>query len=337
MPLAAVPLDSHPRIIVDWLEFSVICSPYNLAQVSHVKRAWDTRRNTEDSDFEGDSSTTEDAFLESVFEEIRLREEMLNGAYPFGLSDSGEEFFLKADLTPGGVSYLFCLFFSHVGKDEVLDGTLLPNVTFRERDLFQVCSTLAAAGAVSGSSIAFGFPRPDGSNFLDKLREVYQLFGEGKVREHPLPGATSSPKDDGVDVIAWSPNPDNSPGKYYLMGQVASGGNWPGKSLKGVVEKFHDTWFEVKPASTPNPSLFIPFHISAVGDESLDDTLLVLTYQFGSVFYRLRIPKLIDKGFAIFQENLHTIERTNEFEHVEAWVMATCEAYKNRGRELEAA
>ena len=330
MLLAPLPLDAHPRVIVDWLELSVICSEFNQAQISDLQRIWDTHRNTEDTDFEGNSQDTEDLFRESIDEEIRIRMNALGDAYPFDYSDTGEEFFLKEQLTEGATAYLYCLFMSHPDKDQVISGEIVPEIDNCVRDLFQICSTIAAAGEVIGSAISFGYPRADHTGFLTKLRETYALFGEGAVREQTLPGVTRSPKDDGVDVIAWSHSNDNASGKYYLLGQVASGRDWPGKSLLGILPKFHENWFEVRPVSTPNPSIFIPFHIPPIADESLEERMRSLTLEFGMVFYRLRIPLLINKGLESASAQNRRVERVSDFNKITTWVNNTCAMFRIR-------
>lgn len=328
MPLAPLPLDAHPRVIVDWLELSVICSEFKQTQISDLQRIWDTHRNTEDTDFEGNSQDTEDYFRESIDEEIRVRLNALGDAYPFDYSETGEELLLKDQLTNGATVYLYCLFMSHPDKDEVISGAVVPEIDNSVRDLFQICSTIAAAGEVNGSSVSFGHPREDHTGFLTKLRQTYALIGEGAVREQALPGVTRSPKDDGIDVIAWSHSNDHAPGKYYLLGQVASGRNWPGKSLLGILGKFHENWFEVRPVSTPNPSIFIPFHIPPIADEALEERMRSLTLEFGKVFYRLRIPLLINKGFESAGIQSHLVERVAEFNKITTWVDHTCAMYR---------
>lgn len=330
MPLALLPLEAHPRVIVDWVEIACIVSDFRTYNLSDLARVWDVRKNTEESDFESIEDATEDSFLESVSEEIRFRLECLEDSYPFELSDA-DELILRDDLSDGAVAYLFCLFMSHPDKDEVINGAVLPVIDNRVRDLFQVCSTVAAAGHVSGNSISFGFPRPDGTGFLEKLRETYRLFGEGTVRERQLPGTPRNPKDDGVDIIAWQPSVDNAPGKFYFLGQVASGNNWPGKSMLSILDKFHESWFEVRPASLPNPSIFIPFHLRPIDDEELNDTIRARTVEFGTVFYRLRIPKLVDKGIAAANAGF-CVERTDEMAQVADWVNSTADAFRAGGR-----
>jgi len=327
MPLAPLPLDAHPRVIVDWLELSVICSKFNQTQISDLQRIWDTHRNTEDTDFEGNSQDTEDFFRESIDEEIRVRLDALGEAYPFDYSETGEELLLKGQLTNGATAYLYCLFMSHPDKDEVVSGKVF-EIDDTVRDLFQICSTIAAAGEVDGSAVSFGSPRADHSGFLKKLRETYALFGEGKVREQTLPGVTRSPKDDGIDVIAWTHSNDNAPGKYYLLGQVASGRNWMGKSILGILERFHGRWFEIKPASIAHPSIFIPFHISPISDETLNERISCLTIEFGTVFYRLRIPLLINKGFESASIQDRVVERVADFNKITTWVNHTCTMYR---------
>lgn len=330
MPLAPLPLDAHPRVIVDWLELSVICSEFHQTPISDLQRIWDTRRNSEDTDFEGNSQNTEDSFRESIDEEIRVRLNALRDAYPFDYSITGEELLLKDSLTNGATAYLYCLFMSHPDKDEVISGTVVPEIDNSVRDLFQICSTIAAAGEVNGSAVSFGHPRADHSGFLSKLRETYKLLGEGVVRKQTLPGVTRSPKDDGIDVIAWSHSNDNAPGKYYLLGQVATGRDWPGKSLLGILDKFHENWFEIRPVSTPNPSIFIPFHIPPVADETLEERMRSLTLEFGKVFYRLRIPLLINKGFESANIQNRFVERIADFNQITTWVNHTCELFHTR-------
>ena len=330
MLLAPLPLDAHPRVIVDWLELLVICSEFNRAQISDLQRIWDTHRNTEDTDFEGNAQDTEDSFRESIDEEIRIRLDALGEAYPFDYSDSGEEFFLKEHLTSGATAYLYCLFMSHPDKDEVISGNVVPEIDNTVRDLFQICSTIAAAGEVDGSAVSFGFPRADHTGFLTKLRETYVRLGEGKVREQTLPGVTRNPKDDGVDVIAWSHSNDNAPGKYYLLGQVATGRDWPGKSLLGILNKFHENWFEIRPVSIPNPSIFIPFNIPPVADETLHERMRGLTLEFGMVFYRLRIPVLINKGLESAKSHNRYVERITDFNKITTWVDHTRGMFRAR-------
>jgi len=332
MPLAQLPLDCDVHVIADWFEFYVLKSEYRTASFHDIQRMWDRRRNTEDTTPDGrrDNSAARDGdeqFLEMVLSEIRERISCLGASYPFEFNASEEMLQLKDESQVGHSVYLFCLLLSNAKKAEIFELDIFSyELTNAVRDLFQACSTWAAASVVGGSACSFGFPRPDGSNFLDKLREVYARFGEGKVRDEPLPGVSSSPKDEGIDVIAWSHRPDDAAGRPYILGQVATGGNWPSKSVVEYIRPLHENWFSEIPPSMASAALFIPYCIPLTGDATRKQQIDILTRRYGYVYYRYIIPTLASKGCEL-AENDHSlsIERTDEIKNIRSWVDDTLE------------
>jgi hypothetical protein len=324
MPLAQLPLDCDPHVIADWFEFYVLCSPFSFGKLRILQREWDKRKNSEDANPEGrevDDAAADEIFLD-IIQQFSLRLELLGDGYPFKFSDNGEELTIKDELTTGGILYLFCLFLSSANNGEIFELEKFSyELSNRTRDLFQACATWAAAAVVNGPAVAFGFPRPDGTPFLTKLRECYGIFGEGQVRENPLPGVSTNPKDEGIDVVAWTPRMDKAAGTQYMLGQVASGANWPGKSVREYFRPFHENWFSEIPASDPTAALFIPFCISLVGDATLQQQINILTKRYGSVHYRYTIPRLAQAGLelAIANDQL-TIERVADMPEIKAWV-----------------
>lgn len=130
-------------------------------------------------------------------------------------------------------------------------------------------------------------------------------------------------KDDGVDVIAWADRPDGMPGKIYLLGQVASGEDWPNKSILSKISAFHSVWFSnPRPASTPIPSMFMPFCIQpTTAGEAIEDRMLYLTHNFGCFYYRHVIPPLARKGLEIARNGSRTIvQRENDVSRIVEWV-----------------
>ncbi|WP_143135097.1 hypothetical protein [Burkholderia ubonensis] len=323
MALSSLPLDGDVQVVVDWLEFKVIASEYFSFSVSELQRIFDTRRNTEDSDFEEKSSEEED-FYQSVMNEIAHRIKCLSTSYPFALSDSGGSLELKKKPNEGMYAYMLCLLLSHTKQGEVFNGEYLPDITNRVRDYFQACSTLALAAVVSGNAFSFGFPRPDNSGFLAKLQLIYRRFGEGGVVTKIPRGASRSPKDEQIDVIGWQDRPDGAAGKHYVLGQVASGNDWPGKSIKGgPIDRFHRTWFNAPGiASQHSAALFIPCCIRANRGETANDKLLVLTSEFGDIYHRHVLPRLVLKGFRLGHRlaGRVTIERTDDYPEIVDWV-----------------
>jgi hypothetical protein len=337
MALKSPELKAPPHLLCDWVELKALSSPSGRFRISSLARLWDISRETEGSDPEGrmraeDDTETEgvgggdeDAFLSSILDEISERSDALGASYPFSISGSGTTLQVVGPPCVGGYIYIFCLLLSHASNSDVLDGTWLPNVNNRVRDLFQACSTVAAAAKVDGCAISFGWPRPNGNpSFLKRLKEVYEIFGEGVVVDKPRPGVSPAIKDEEIDVIAWTPTHDNAPGTFYMLGQVASGNNWMAKSVKGPpIENFHRNWFQPPPASQPIPSMFIPHSTPPVErGGTRRERLDVLTGVFGIIFDRLRLPRLADEGFilAAAMKNELTIERTEDLIDVANWV-----------------
>lgn len=322
MALANLPLEADVQVIVDWLEYKVLSSEYSTVAVSDLQRLWDTRRNAEDFDFEN-SDTQEVDFAQNIFTEITKRINELAENYPFVFSDSGESLELNSVLNEGSYVYLFCLLLSHVSKGEVLNGDYLPTINNDIRDLFQACATIAAAGEVNGHSYSFGFPRPDNSGFLDKLKIIYARFAEGRVVDTVPQGASPRTKDDQIDVIAWRDRNDGAAGKIYLLGQVASGNNWPDKSIKGgPIDRFHGTWFSnPKVSSQPMAALFIPYCVLPENGNDVRDRLNILTLEFGNIHYRNTLPSLFQKGLDLARSNATlAIERVTDVPRIIQWV-----------------
>ena len=343
MVLNVPPLKASPVTVADWIELATVANPRGMYALSGLKRFWDTHRQSEGTDPEGQSRREDhtdeqgvgggddDAFLDTITDELADRYRALDGSYPFEIAANGLRLTLNEQLNSGQAIYLFCLLLSNCKKGDVLDGSWLPPINHRVRDLFQACSTVAAAGEVNGYAISFGWPRPnDNPAFLTKLQEVYKLFGEGRPRLAPLPGASTMVKDEEIDVIAWKPTKDHAAGTIYLLGQVASGDNWECKSIKGgPIDYFHRTWFDPPPASDPIASIFIP-HVVPPGDGGTRrDKMDLWTAKYGTILYRLRIPLLAMQGLTFAKQNTEwLIERIGDIKAIETWVTEQVDALR---------
>jgi hypothetical protein len=330
MYLAQIPLSEDPHVVVDWIEILTVAAPFKETPIPAIQRMWDTRKNTEDTSPDGkdsgyDNENSDEVFIESIYQEIRDRQKFLGDAYPFFFSDSGETLLLAPDQTVGRTVYLFCLFLSNADNDCIFDSGNIPYVLdYKVRDWFQACSTWAAAGVTKGSAYTFGFPRPDGSGFLDKLRQIYLAFGEGEVVTAPRPGVSTNPKDEGIDVIAWSHRLDGAPGKQYILGQIASGRNWRDKSVTEFVKPLHSNWFSRVPASDHTAAIFIPFCIEKInGATSLAEQLHILTPKFGHIYYRYVLPKYACEGFNADSSSGTYVDRKEDIQHISNWVLQT--------------
>jgi|GEM_PF-614570 len=347
MSLNNPPLKERPEIISDWVELRTLADTNGEFRLSRLMRYWDTQRENEGSDSEGNQTEEDntdengvsggdaDKFLDAITDELGERLDHLGESYPFEFSADGNKFQLKSDLAIGQVTYIFCLLFEHHAKGDLWTGHWLPEINHAVRDLFQACSTLAAAGKIQGCAISFGWPRPDNNPpFLVKLKDVYAKFGEGLPRNEPLPGAAPMVKDEEIDVIAWQPRPDKTPGTFYLLGQVASGDNWFGKTIKGgPIDYFHQTWFSTIPPSAPVPAIFIPHAVPPIGEGNRKERMAVLTARFGIIFDRMLLPTMTQAGFDLAQEKRNGIyiERVDDTDKVMSWVDAQVAALRNAG------
>jgi hypothetical protein len=337
MPLKPPPLKSAPHLVCDWIELKTLASPTGQFRIGSLKRLWDTSRESEgtdpeglderesDTDQEGVNGGDEDAYIDSIIEEIGDRVDALGDNYPFRL-DVGNKLSVLEPGSDGGYGYLFCLFLTHANGRELLDASWRPAVDNRIRDLFQACSTVAAAGEVRGCAISFGWPRPDENlPFLMRLRQVYALFGEGVVVQSPRKGVSPCPKDEEIDVIAWRPRADRAAGTEYLLGQVASGDNWESKPIVGgPIAAFHRNWFEPPPASVAKASIFIPHAVPPATDKGTRrERMDAVTVKFGIIIDRLRLPRLMQEGLDLADQSQQglMIERVGDLPLVKIWVL----------------
>lgn len=335
MALTSAPIKAPPTTLCDWAELKALSQRSGQFRLNDLRRLWDKSREREETDPEGLSvreedtdldaiaGSDEDRFFDSIEGEIGERIDALGNNYPFRIL-SGSRLSVVGPPTEGGFMYLFCLFLSYANGKELLDGNWAPRIDNGVRDLFQACSTLAAAAEVNGCGISFGWPRPGNEPFLEKLKQVYEMFGEGRVVDAPRPGVSPYVKDEEIDVIAWRPRADRAAGTVYLLGQVASGENWEGKSIKGgPIDSFHQNWFTRLPPSMAMPAIFIPHAVPPVQmSGTRRERLEAITARFGTVFDRLRLPVATQDGLNLHRAKrpgIH-IERVEHIADIGHWV-----------------
>ncbi|QJT10214.1 hypothetical protein [Oceanidesulfovibrio marinus] len=303
--------------LVDWMEFRAILHHYNECALDEL---WESMGIAEDTyqdaleNLDPDDVTAicnEDTEREQVLGRIEreidrrveaLRIDSTHSAYPFKLEDSALQFELNSTI-PGQLSYLLCLRLS-LAMSNVLDTDQVPAIkNSLERNLFQHCANLAAAGYLGGKTYAFGWPRPDKTGLLDALRALEKEMGsEGVVRHMAPKGAPTRPKDDQVDVVAWIPHHDGPGCALTLWGQVASGLDWEEKPLStDRIERFRGRWYKEAPCLKPIRAMFVPFSLfDDVYDQDPSHYLAALfdhTREYGIIFHRYRIPLCVQKAF----------------------------------------
>jgi hypothetical protein len=105
----------------------------------------------------------------------------------------------------------------------------------------------------------------------------------------------------------------------YFLGQAASGANWIEKSLKGVAELFHGTWFSQQPASQATVGTIIPFFLPTSADAGdhqeqaeVEGQLRREALRHGTVIFRHRVARYVERAVEIVAQGIGPIERIAE-------------------------
>jgi hypothetical protein len=323
----SVPDDTvHRTKVADWLELKAICSADGRVSFSTLASATAIGEEEQNQDI-AEEDQEEDELILMAQAEIERRLANIGDDYPFRIDAKGRSLQFVMTVSNAGSVYLFCLFLSHAADHTIVPKALAPDVTNKVRDLFQACATIAAGGYIQGPSMSFGFPRPDGKDFLKALRKVYRLFGDGKPCTKPRKASSKNVKDNGIDIIAWQRSIDNLPAMHYLIGQVASGNDWVDKSVKPDRKHFHEYWFTHKPGSQAEDAMFMPFGLEPENwkgekdyDDLLKDHMQSIAYRYGNLFYRDRVTKHLAHGLQLIAAGEKHIQRSGEIAEVIKWV-----------------
>lgn len=279
----------------------------------------------------------------NVDEEMRNREEIVSTAvahlltraqvlgddYPFQIDDKGLVVrFGGGKLTCGQAAYINALILSHLSScSAILSGSEVyptPTEIRYLREYFQYFATAALAAEICGAAWSFGWPRPDRSEFHDKMQEIWGVLKDGIVS--PMRGAPRAPKDDQVDIFAARVHDDGLPGFLMAAAQVATGANWKDKSLRGhIAGAFQSRWFSEQPVTHILCYHIVPFDRGE--DEFFDDVRIL-----GNVLHRLRVPKRVGQAQQLFEAGT-CIEAFPELEEAITWLSG----YANRTEQHDAA
>ena len=306
----------------DFLELSAFFSTDGFVRTSDVANEVSIGSNEEAVSIDDEMRDGTEEIVSVVVQRIEARNEVLGSVYPFMLDSNGDILTFEAvgDCLGRG-AYILSLVLSNLRTPLLAGSPLMPNDSeiVSLRRLFQHMSTAALAAEVQGVAWSFGSPRPDGSSFLDKLKEIWVTVNDGTVGRNL--GAPDRPQDDKIDVFAARLHPDRLPGFLFAVAQVATGSNWAEKSLIGHLDAFKRRWFVKAPVTRFIPYMIIPF--------ALDDlTLLDHVVFLGNILHRLRVPLRVSEAQELVEAGVK-IEAYNELQRVVEWVVS----YRDRGRE----
>ena len=257
-----------------------------------------------------------EAIATGAMDRMASRKRVLSTSYPFQFDDQGNLIsFAVKEMDLGQTAYLVSLILSNLRALTPILGDSATHPSDQEvrelRQYFQYFATAAVAGEIGGSAWSFGFPRPDGTGFMEKLAEIWTVLKDGTVKADPT--APAAPKDDQVDVFAWREQKDGLPGFLLVAAQVATGKDWKAKSIKSHVARvFATRWFERPPVTEMVAYHVIPF---ARPDEKFRDDVLVV----GNVLHRLRVPRRVTETASLARKGVK-IEALDELQAATEWV-----------------
>ena len=326
MPLY-LPIDavSGPSIDVDlaadFLELTAFFADDSTVLTSELANAATLGAAEDHGDLQGEMQEGEEEIVSSAVNRIETRQDALDSAYPFRLDSDGNLLWYEMDDESfGQAAYILSLVLSNLRAfTPMLDGSgLHPDCAEvgKLREYFQYFATAALAAEIQGVAWSFGFPRPDQSGFLEKLKQIWAKLGDGMVE--PQIGAPDQPKDDRIDVFAARPHPDGLPGFPLAAAQVATGRNAREKSIKGHLGVFKGRWFGTPPVTDFIAYMIFPF---ATADYQFVDDVRVM----GNVLHRLRVPRRVAEAARLVEAGVG-IEGYDQLVEAACWVTD----YRNR-------
>ena len=309
-------------LAADYLELEAFFSADSTVATSDLANTASIAAAEDHIDLEDEIDNGEEELVSGTVSRLELRARVVGRSYPFLLDDSGD--ILTCTLNHeslGQAAYALSLVLSNLESlSPILSGSPLhpaDDEVRRLREYFQYFATAALAAEVSGDAWSFGFPRPDHSPFIEKLKQVWSVLFDGRVATQI--GAPAQPKDDQVDVFAARLHRDLLPGFPLAAAQVATGKNPAQKSLKGHLSAFKSRWFATQPVTEFIAYMIVPF---AMEESRFVDSVRTM----GNVLHRLRVPRRVAEANQLVT-NGRTIEGYERLSDAARWVAE----YRSRG------
>lgn len=305
-------------LLVDWLEFAAYYEEERHINPLELVEQLDIDTEGEDPDIEA-SDVYRDDLISQIGDEIDIRIRALAESYPFRLDrDTGFFWFEPLDAhAEAQCTYLFSLILSHSNESDILVKEAMPSDSELRaaRDLFQACATVAAAGRVRGHAFSIGWPRQGATDLLTALQSAWAHFNDGELHTVPPPSIPKTAKDDGIDILAFPIEPDGGRTGYFVVGQVASGHNWIGKSAGPVARMFVREWFHIPPVARAAPMTFIPFRLPL----DMNDTRRFFD-DHEYIVHRTRLSSFAAAGLQLARDRTAFVDRSDDLAIVVDWV-----------------
>jgi len=315
-PIDAPTLELGIDDLVDWLELSAIFSPFGLSRTDALLGSLLEQQNTVEVDTSdiGEVDSSKERLIEEIENEIELRRSNIGDAYPFELSDGGEELTLVADWRDVKYAfYLVCLVTTHVTGSAILArppvGALLTSL---RNSVFQIIATLGMAGLAAGPALSVGWPRQTGETIVQLMQRAAALGAGFNARPVPGPYVSPQEKDGGVDVIAWSIDGLPPPVTFHFA-QTASGKNWPGKPVDAHARVFSAAYLMDHQTGNLHYATVIPYRVI---DEKFWNSQSLL---HRAILDRLRLPPRALRGLQLSEGGV-TVDGADQLGEVTGWL-----------------
>lgn len=315
--LSAPPVGSEEWLLVDWLELRAFLSPFNEANLDDVVSTLALQADDAEEDI-AERDRQEEECRTNLEEEISYRANGLKEAYPFSLSEDGEQLIYDEGDGDNAIhaSYLVCLILSHVTRSPILTTPPKPRLVREARKrLFQIIATLAAAGHAQGGAVSLGWPRESKESIIAVVTRAVEQAQTGNARPEPHGLEPKKAKDGGLDVLAWKTAPDGPPPETFYYVQAASGHNWQGKSSKGDYEKFLHCYFDARPECNHAFMTICPFRLD-------NNTRTYQQIEHGIVSDRTRAPAMVKVALDMVEDGSNIIDEAQNVGMLTKWLLA---------------
>ncbi len=311
--LSPPPVGCDVFIVVDWLEIAAFLSPLGFSSLDDIISSQELQGEDSIDDI-GERDRRSEEMRSAIEAEMAFRGGALGAAYPFELSDDGEQVLCGEELENPTSAYLLCLILSHVTNSPIL--SVPPNaemVREARKRLFQIIATLAAAGHAHGGAVSLGWPREKKEAIIDVVARAANASGTGQARPAPHALQPKGAKDGGLDVLAWRRAPDGPPPELFYFVQAASGHNWIGKSARDDHLQFLACYYEAHPMCNIAFLTVCPFRLT-------EDVKQYNQISHGTISDRTRAPAMVLAGLQSAGQDGEAIDEVENFPVIAKWL-----------------
>ncbi len=245
------PSDQHE--LCDWAELLAATSGRRaITQGDLIKVIQPDDSQVDNPGADVDESSEDELIADDALSLAHKRARVLGQAYPFTLRGNVLRFNPeRADST--GKCYLFHLLFAAASQSLI---------TPTARHQFEVESQSALVGFFGGESFHFGWTKHNANigNIQKRVEALCSKTTLGWKARQPV-SLSAQKKDVGVDLLIWRQLSDRRANTLVLVGQCASGHNWPGKLSTSATQLLEDCLAETRDGPWVN-CFCTPFHIS---------------------------------------------------------------------------